>query len=551
METGFPRIFTRNVNASLLNNNEPERFRNSFFSMIPKDQQIVLLLKKISNLRELQQTHALITKTGFFAHSFLLNKFLILAAIPKWSSLYYATSIFSASVYWNPILCNTMIRAYSRSLFPIEAIRIYNEMFLKNVKMDHLTFPFLLRSIVSVFLMGEFEGNSIDLLRKGKEVHGTIWKLGLNGDVCVENSLIAMYSRVGLLKNACQMFDDMTEKSIASWNAMIDAYYRVNDFNSVETLFRLMPEKNVISWNMIIAGYLRSGDVIGARKMFDEMPDRDAASWNSMIRGYIQIKDYNNALGIFNRMQIQEVKPTEMTVVSLLHACAETGSLAIGRQIHSLLTQNGFKTEGIVGNALLDMYSKCGDLKLAGMVFDEIPMKHVAHWNSMIMGLALHGRPDEALKLFSSMKKVKPNRVTFLGALLACSHRGLVEEGRRIFEDMVINYEIQPDVKHHGCMVDLLCRFGFLQEANLLIRSTPFSNDPVLWRTLMAASCRHGNVKLANEAFKELSGIEAPRDGDLVLMSNVYVGSSRWEDGEIIRLDVSKQPGFSKIECES
>ncbi|CAA6656954.1 unnamed protein product [Spirodela intermedia] len=505
--------------------------------MLSNPKQIVLFLQKVSSLRELKQAHALITKSGLISHTFLLNKVVILAALPKWGSLEYASSVFGTWEARNPILCNTMIRAYSRSLFPVEAIHIYNEMCLRSVRLDRLTYPFVLKALGRVCAVGESEEHELDLVRKGAEVHGRISRSGLSRDVFVENSLI------------------MGDRTVASWNAMIAAHYRRSDFDSADSLLQMMPEKNVVSWNTVIARCVRSGDIGAARKVFEGMSERDAASWNSIIAGYIQVRDYHSALQLFNKMQIQRVEPTETTVVSLLHACTETGALEIGRQLHRLLLHEGFKAEGVIGNALLDMYAKCGNLWLARKVFDEMLMKHVTHWNSMIMALAVHGCSEEALRLFSSMEEAssetaKPNRVTFLGALLACSHQGLVEEGRRIFNAMVQRHAIEPDIKHYGCMVDLLSRGGFLQEANWFIRATPFRANPVLWRTLLAACCRHGNVEFAEEAFRELCQIEAPGDGDLVLLSNVYAEARRWRDGEVIRWGVSKQPGFSQIELD-
>lgn len=523
--------------------------------MLSNPKQIVLFLQKVSSLRELKQAHALITKSGLIAHSFLLNKVVILAALPKWGSLEYASSVFGALEVRNPILCNTMIRAYSRSLFPVEAIRIYNDMCLRSARVDRLTYPFVLKALARVCAVGECEEHKRDLVRKGAEVHGRISRSGLNRDVFVENSLIFMYSQLGRLADARRVFDQMSERTVASWNAMVAAYYRWSEFDSANSLLGMMPEKNVVSWNTVIARYVRSGDIGAARKVFEGMPERDAASWNSIIAGYIQVGDYHSALQLFNQMQIERVGPTETTLVSLLHACAETGALGIGRKLHCLLQAEGFKAEGVLGNALLDMYAKCGNLRLARKVFDEMQMKHVTHWNSMIMASAVHGCSEDALRLFSSMEEAsletaKPNRVTFLGALLACSHQGLVEEGRRIFHAMVQRHAITPDIKHYGCMVDLLSRGGLLQEANWFIRATPFGANPVLWRTLLAASCRHGNLELAEEAFRQLCQIEATGDGDLVLLSNVYAEARRWRDGEMIRWGVWKQPGFSQIELD-
>ncbi|MQL85232.1 hypothetical protein Taro_017758 [Colocasia esculenta] len=516
---------------------------------------IIVLLRNISSLKELKQTHAFVTKVGLLRHALLLNKLVILAALPRWGSLEYALSVFASAPAQNHVLFNTMIKAYSRSMFPAEAVHLYNQMCLKNVTSDRLTYPFVLKALGRVCLIEGCQRWELSLARKGAEVHGRIWRSGLNCDLFVENSLIFMYSQLGRIVDARQVFDQMKQRNIVSWNTMIAAYERCNDLSSADSLLQVVPERDVTSWNMVIMRHVRLGDIRGARRIFEEMPERDTISWNSMITGYSQVKDYAGALELFNQMQSQSVEPTEMTVVSVLHACAEIGALETGRRIHSYMKRNGFKVEGIMGNALLDMYAKCGNLKLARQVFRDIGMKHVSHWNSMIVALAVHGHSEEALELFSSMEKTssgaaKPNRITFLGVLLACSHKGLVEEGRSFFRKMVRQYNIEPDIKHYGCMVDLLSRRGMLVEAYEFIKTMPFKANGVLWKMLLAACRCRGNVQMAEAAFRELCQIEDPVDGHFVLLSNVYAGAQKWEDvgqlrSEMMRWAISKQPGWT------
>ena len=192
--------------------------------------------------------------------------------------------------------------------------------------------------------------------------------------------------------------------------------------------------KTVASWNSVITRHMRLGDVATARKVFDTMPERDSVLWNSMIAGYIHIKDYKSAIELFKKMLANEFVPTELTMVSVLGACSETGSMEIGLDVHNYLKGRSFAIDRFVGNALLDVHAKCGHVKLAWQTFDQMGAKHVSCWNSMIVALAVHGYCDEALELFSKMDQ-KPNRVTFLGVLLAYSHQGLVEEGRVLSEN--------------------------------------------------------------------------------------------------------------------
>lgn len=351
------------------------------------------------------------------------------------------------------------------------------------------------------------------------------------------------------------MFDRMPLKDAISWNTMFVAYDRMGDLDSADQILKKMPEKNVSLWNSIIARHVRLGNVEAARRVFEKMNVRDAVSWNSLIAGFVRVKDYKSALRIFRSMGTAEVVPTQLTIVSLLGACAETGAFEMGHELHSFLMEKEIEIEGFVGNALLDMYAKCGNLKLAQEVFDRMDLKHVTSWNTMIVALAIHGHSEEALDLFDSLEEaaIKPNRITFLGALLACSHKGLVEEGRVLFYRMNKKYGIHPDMKHYGCMVDILSRRGLLEEAYQLIKEMPFRANAVLWKTVIAACKVHGNVELAESAFREIGKLEKPDDADYVLMSNIYAEAGRWQGVEHLRTgmigcNISKQPGCAQIE---
>ncbi|XP_058075317.1 pentatricopeptide repeat-containing protein At1g74630-like isoform X1 [Magnolia sinica] len=472
-------------------------------------------------------------------------------------SLEYARSFFENTAVHDPFLYNTMIRAYSQSIFPIEAINLYNQMQRRNVKSDNFTYPFVLKACARVLVAEENDG--FVYIKKGAELHCRIIQSGLDFDTFIQNSLIFMYSQCGSLDLARRIFDGMMEKTVVSWNTMIVAYDRSNDFVSADFLFENNPGKNVVSWNTMITRHVKLGNIEAASRVFERMPERDAASWNSMMAGYIQSRNYSQALQLFHQMQINGVKPTEITIISVLGACTETGALEMGRDIHEFLKQNRFKIEGVLGNALLDMYAKCGSLKLAREIFDGMSMKHVSCWNSMIVALALHGHSDEALELFSSMEEkqdeARPNRVTFIGVLIACSHKGLVEAGRCFFRRMTDEYKIRPDIKHYGCMVDLLSRWGLLDEAHQVIKTMPFKANCVLWRTLLGACRTHSKVELAEEVCRKLAELEPLRDGDYVLLSNIYAEAERWEDVEWVRrkmidLGVSKKPGCSQIEVK-
>ncbi|XP_057972865.1 pentatricopeptide repeat-containing protein At3g29230-like [Malania oleifera] len=513
-------------------------------------------LQKLSTMKEVEQVQAVITKAGLHNHPTLIATLINFSSLFQSGSLTHAQMIFEETIMDNPFICNTLIRAYAKSVFPIRAIYLYNQMHRMNVEFDHFTFTFVLRACARVLFCVEeevkFDGFGIGC--KGAEIHCRVFKAGFDHDHFIRNSLVYMYSQCGFLSLARRVFDEMTKKTVASWNIMISAYDRVNDFISADSLLEAMPEKNVVSWNTLIARYIKFGDIEAARRVFQAMPKRDAVSWNSMIAGYVRIKDYTEALKLYGEMQTAQVEATEITLISVLGVCAETGELEKGRKVHEMLKQKGYKIEGYLGNALVDMYAKCGSMSEAWEIFNEMKMKHVSCWNAMIMGLAVNGYSKEALELFSAMEmrldEVKPNKITFIGVLTACSHNGLVEEGRWFFSKMIKEYKITPDIKHYGCMVDLLSRWGFLNDANEVIKAMPFKANSVLWRTLLGASKVYCDVELAEESFQQLAKLEPLRDGDYVLLSNIYAEAERWNDVERVRAEmissgVSKKPGSS------
>ncbi|KAK7404354.1 hypothetical protein VNO78_05185 [Psophocarpus tetragonolobus] len=517
------------------------------------------MVEKVCSMLELKQVQAMMTKAGLHAHLSFTDKLIFFSALSPMGHLSHAHSLFLQTSMHNSFICNTMIRAFANSTFPLQALYIYNHMQTTCVVSDHFTYNFVLKacSRAHKFVKEFSKSDEFTIVSKGGEVHCTVLKLGFHRYLSIQNTLLYMYSQSGLVQVAQHLFDEISHKSLVSWNIMISAYDRVNDSKSADYLLASMPHKNVVSWNTVIGRYISLGDIEGARRVFQVMPERDVVSWNSMISGYVSVKDYAGALALFFEMQNAEVRPTEVTLISVLGACAETGALEMGSKIHESLKLCGHKIEGYLGNSLLNMHSKCGNLSSAWEVFNGMTIKTASCWNAMIVGLAVHGYSEEALKLFSEMEcelgTVRPNRVTFVGVLIACSHKGLVNKARWYFDHMVKKYKILPDIKHYGCMVDLLSRFGLLEEAHQMIKTAPFQNSAVLWRTLLGACRTQGNVELAKASFQQLAKLGGLTDGDYVLLSNIYAEANRWDEVELVRnqmIDshVPKQVGYSQID---
>ncbi|KAK4362251.1 hypothetical protein RND71_017492 [Anisodus tanguticus] len=247
------------------------------------------------------------------------------------------------------------------------------------------------------------------------------------------------------------------------------------------------------------------------------------------------------------QIAINSVEPDQVSLTVVLSACADLGALDKGVWIHDLISRKPEFSEDLsLMNALLNMYVKCGDIRKAKLVFDNIRIKDVRTWTSMIVGHALHGQGQEALRLFSALEEknksrsrngcgaedqlLVPNDVMFIGVLVACSHAGMVEEGKMYFRSMIEEYGIKPRLFHFVCMVDLLCQCGLLKEAYSFILAMPIQPNAVIWRTLLGESGVHGNKELGAVARSELRELDASLVGDDVALSNIFAAKGMWEE---------------------
>ncbi|XP_058749735.1 pentatricopeptide repeat-containing protein At3g18970-like [Vicia villosa] len=318
---------------------------------------------------------------------------------------------------------------------------------------------------------------------------------------------------------------------------------------------------NVLVPTTLIHFYANNRDVKSARKVFDEMSERTVVTWNAMIAGYCSVKDGNqknavDGLCLFKEM-LSDVRPNDTTVVCLLSAASQLGMMEIGVCLHGFAVKMLCKVEDdvFIGTGLVDMYSKCGCLESALYVFWQMKLRNVLTWTAMTTGLAIHGRGEEALGILYKMGDdgVKPNETTFASLLSACCHAGLVEEGLRLFRDMERKFGVVPQIQHYGCVVDLLGRNGNLNEAYDFIVAMPISPDTVIWRSLLSACKIHGDVVMGEKVgrfllkFKEKSYEEfAHKSEDYVALSNVYASAERWNDVEVVRKKMKTKGVFNK-----
>lgn len=370
--------------------------------------------------------------------------------------------------------------------------------------------------------------------------------------------MISTYAECGRVDCAAKVFDEMFEPNVVAWNAMLTAFLRCGDVKDAERTFRLMPCKNLTSWNVMLAGCMKSGELEVARKLFVDMPVKDDVSWSSMIIGFAHNGCFDEAFGFFRELQRVGIRPNEVSLTGVLSACAQAGAFEFGKILHAYIQKSGLLWIVTVNNALLDTYSKCGNVAMARSVFDGMPgKKSIVTWTSMMAGLAMQGYGKEAIQLFDEMERsgIRPDGITFILLLYACSHAGLIEEGCRYFFKMKEIYGIEPAIEHYGCMVDLYGRAGQLQDACEFITRMPVSPNAIIWRTLLGACSMHGHVQLAKQVKERLSELDPDNSSDHVLLSNTYAVAGKWKDVAAVRRSMSHQrlkktPGWSMVEVD-
>ncbi|XP_058092807.1 pentatricopeptide repeat-containing protein At3g26630, chloroplastic-like [Magnolia sinica] len=443
--------------------------RNPFHKRRFESQQTLSLLQKSRNLKQLQQIHAHILKTNIAHNQILITKLLSLYSSHK--NLDSATLLFNHIQTPLTFTCNIMIRIHTRNGAPHDALLVYRLMLFRRIPPDKFTFPFVIKACSSL--------NSHAAVKSGRPVHAHAVKAGFSTDLFVQNTLMDLYLKHGVMDCGRKVFDKM----------------RV---------------RNVVSWTTVVSGLVVCGELEAARDVFEKMPVRNVVSWTAMINGYVRHGRPQEAFEVFHQMQVENVRPNEFTLVSLLLACTELGSLKLGSWIHEFAHKNGFELGVYLGTALIDMYSKCGSILDAMKVFDKMTSRSVATWNSMITGLGVHGRGNEAIALYSEMEKrnVRPDEVTFIGVLCACVNACMVDEGFEIFENMIKRYGIIPTLEHYRCMVELLRRAGMLDEVHELLKKMPMEADVNVWRAFLRACEAHGNIKFQEGTYKLIAELE-------------------------------------------
>ncbi|OIW05204.1 hypothetical protein TanjilG_19835 [Lupinus angustifolius] len=314
-------------------------------------------------------------------------------------------------------------------------------------------------------------------------------------------------------------------------------------------------DNDVFVGSSIVDMYAKCGEIAYARKVFDGMPERNVVSWSGMIYGYTQLGEDEEALRLFKQVLVEDdVGVNDFTLSSVLRVCSGSTLFELGKQIHGFCFKTSFDSSCFVGSSLISLYCKCGVVEGAYQVFEEVRVRNLGLWNAMLIGCAQHAHTDKTFELFKQMGIVgmKPNFITFLSVLYACSHAGLVERGKYYFE-LMKDYGIEPGWQHYATLVDLLGRAGKLQEAVQVVREMPMGPTESVWGALLTGCRIHGNTELASYVADRVFELGPVSPGVHILLSNAYAAAGRWEEAARARKTlrdqgIKKETGLSWVE---
>ncbi|EEF41537.1 pentatricopeptide repeat-containing protein, putative [Ricinus communis] len=478
-----------------------------------------------------------------------------------------ARQVFDQMVERNVFSWTSLVSGYFKIGNVDEAMRLFNQMPEKNVVSW--------TTAVVGYAQNGFIDEARDIFNQMPEKNIIAW-----------TAMVKSYVENDEIDEAFELFYQMPQRNLYSWNIMISGCINANRLNEAIQLFNSMPQRNEVSWTTLVTGLARNGMMELARKYFDHMPTKDIAAWNAMITAYVDQGSMAEASNLFNLMPEKNIvswnalidgyarngpesnslrylilmlrsnfKPNETTITSVLTACDSILELM---QAHGLVIHLGFEQDKVLANGLVTTYSRCGDVLSARFIFDQLEIKDIVSWTAMILAYSNHGCGPHALQVFARMLRsgAKPDGITFVGLLSACSHAGLVKKGQMLFDSMSCAYGVEPRAEHYSCLVDILGRAGEMNKAMKVVSEMPpHECDGAVLGALLGACRLHKDVGLANHIGEKLIEKEPTSSGSYVLLANAYAACGKWNEFAEVRKEmkernVKKEPGFSQIEVK-
>ncbi|MFS8031190.1 putative tetratricopeptide-like helical domain superfamily [Helianthus anomalus] len=517
------------------------------------------------------QLHSHVIKTGLETDRFVGNS--LLALYFKLCSDFTETKrVFDGLYYKDVVSWTSMISGFIRVGKPLFSLDLFKEMMGIGVEPNGFTLSSVIKACAEI--------GDVNL---GRGFHGIVVKRGFDANHVIASSLIDMYGRSYVSYDARKLFDELLEPDPICWTSVISAFTKNDRFVEALVIFvsmlrkhRMSPDgftfgtvlnacgnlrrlnqgkevhskvitsgihDNVVVDSSLVDMYGKCGSVYESQMVFDRMASPNSVSRCALLAGYCQKGDFNTVVELFRAMNEVDL----YSFGTIIRACAGLTAARHGKEIHCHYLRKHRCQCIVIESALVDLYSKCGCVDFAYRVFKRMQTRNLITWNSIVSGFAQNGQGADAIHMFNDMidEGVKPDSISFIGVLFACSHAGLVDEGREYFTSMKNKYGIEAKIEHYSCMVDLLGRAGRLEEAECLITESSFKDDRSLWATLLGACTTSTNFVAAERVGKKMMDLDPSYHLSYVLLANVYRAIGRWNESVKI-IGLMKDRGIHK-----
>eukprot|EP00249_Psilotum_nudum_P015217 c25216_g18_i1 orf=338-1732(+) len=452
-------------------------------------------------------------RTGVMEDLILGNRLIVM--YNKCRRVVDARLVFDKLTTRNVISWNAMIGGYAKHGYGKEAFRLFQQMQRQGIKPDNVTF---------ISILGACTCSGA--LAYGKIVHAHIVERGVESDAFVGNAIVHMYGKCGSIDDAGIVFNRMPKHDVVSWNTIIAVYaqhgyvknaFRVfeqmqhevikvdkitfinilNACSSSESLAQgkllhahivnLGFEADVVVGTALVNMYVKCGRIEDAHRMFHSMSERNVVSWNAIIGGYACLEYSEEAVRAFHQMERDGLKPDKVTFICILNACVNQEALALGKLIHARIVGRRVEHDTIMGNALVNMYGKCGSICDARRMFDRMTVRDVISWTAMMDVYSRHGHGDEAFELFKQMQqeRVEPDKVTFIAILNGCVSPEALHLGKTI-HSLIVDEGFELDVVVGTALVNMYGKCGSIRDAHAMFHRMP-SRNVISWNAMIAA----------------------------------------------------------------
>ncbi|KAI5081309.1 hypothetical protein GOP47_0004492 [Adiantum capillus-veneris] len=538
---------------------------------------------RIGAINKGKKIHDEISRQGLLEHDIVLSGALVDMYV-KCGALSLAQSVLEQLAFRNVILWSSLIAGFAEKGQGQKALECYDQMQHEGIPSNAVTYACILKASAAI--------GDVDT---GKKIHNEIVWLGLlEQDIVLGGALVDMYAKCGALREAQCVLQKLPSANVVLWSALIKGYAEKEQGQEALECFEEMQQKgfspdpityvsilkacgsigainkgkqiheeisrkalleqNIVLGSALVDFYAKCGAFSQARSVIENLPSCDVFSWSALIAGYAQQGQGEQALQCFKQMQHKGIAPDAVTYLCIVKACAVIGAIDKGKRVHDEISrQRWLEQDMILGNALVDMYAKCGDLSEAKSVLMKLPSRNVVSWNALIAGYVQEGQGEQALNSFNQMQHegILPDMVTFLCLLSLCSHLGLVEKGQALFDSMERKYGLMPDIDCFTCMVDLLGRAGHIIKAVEVIQKMHCSANSIIWLCLLSACQKWRDVLVGSWAFQQAVEQDKCNGAAYILMVNIYTAAGMPEEAKTVKALRIKNKAWKRPACSS